>query len=286
MALAVVLLGVSPASAQDRYTDEQGRFIETSHTELGDTGCSVTITLRNNSEWIYPTSVYIDGTLSYGPTVDNRAVVNGARVLGGPIQDVSLTRTLTFTDGNARSIRYVVEAGTERDLYKNQATNVPRSVGESTTFTFPALTLRERVERGCVTTAVEPEPTSTEEAVSEVDCQAEARVLRTQRTTTSSLYDADTNTWSPGPPIVTFHDEHLEPLSEDELVLENCITSGAGGDSDDDNDTSQSEASRDLPDTGAPGSGPLILGVGLIGLGGAFLVMAQAMRRQVPMHRA
>lgn len=133
---AVVLAGggalavVSPAQAAGP------NFLETSNTvECG----KATITLRNVSPWIYPVSVIIDGphvdgftspTHSFGPTVDNRAIVNGVRVLNGPQQDVSATRTITFPeDSGTHTVSYRVAAGTENSLYRN------KPVGEWTDLT-------------------------------------------------------------------------------------------------------------------------------------------------------
>lgn len=89
-------------------------FLELGHVEL----CGqVTITLRNVSPWIYPTSVEIDGVHSYGPTVDNRT--NGA--LNGPVKDQSASRTISFAeDTGTHEVRYRVQAGTERDLYQGK----------------------------------------------------------------------------------------------------------------------------------------------------------------------
>lgn len=280
LALLVGSVGVmSPAAAQERYTDPQGRFLDTSHTELGATGCSVTITLRNNSGWIYPTSVEIDGVHSYGPTVDNRTDTdgNGTLDLNGPIQDRSVTRTLTYTDGVERTIRYRVQAGSENNLY------LGHDVGEWTTFTFPALTLRERVERGCIAQAVEPQANSTDEQETFIDCDSESRITRTERTTTTSVYDPDTNTWSPGPPVITYHDVVAEPATADELEAAACPATGAGGGTNTGGGTS-----GQLPDVGAPSpwaapAGLLMLVAGMLMVALGRLVPANA---SGPRHRA
>lgn len=87
---------------------------------------AVDITLRNVSPWVYPVTVEVDGVLSYGPTVDNRT--NGR--FDGPQKDVSKTRTISFAeDTGTHTVRYRVNAGSERDLY------VGLPVGEWTTVT-------------------------------------------------------------------------------------------------------------------------------------------------------
>lgn len=97
-----------------------------SHTEpvcAENGGVSLTITLRNVSPWIYPTSVEIDGVHSYGPTVDNRT--NGG--LNGPQKDQSATRTITFAeDSGSHTVRYRIQAGSENQLY------IGKPVGEWT----------------------------------------------------------------------------------------------------------------------------------------------------------
>jgi hypothetical protein len=105
-------------------TEEPEYYLETSHeTECG----AITITLRNVSPWIYPVSYSTDGSTpdangpNYGPVVDNR---------GDAPDDQTKSKTLTFTEdqgGGTVTVKYVVAAGTESDLY------VGKSVGEVTT---------------------------------------------------------------------------------------------------------------------------------------------------------
>lgn len=103
----------------------------------------ITLTLRNVSPWIYPLTVDVDGTQSYGPVVDNRT---GGK-LNGPAKDTTATRVITFPeDSGVHTVKYRVDAGTEDSLYKS----LP--VGEWTTLT---------VESNCqpdVTTTVTPPP--------------------------------------------------------------------------------------------------------------------------------
>lgn len=117
-------------------------YIETSYTVACGT---TTITLHNVSPWIYPVSVYVDGatTPSYGPTVDNRT--DGG--LSGPQKDATKSRTITFPeDSGAHTVSFVVNAGSENDLYMNLpvGTMTTYSVGsdcippETTTTTIPA----------------------------------------------------------------------------------------------------------------------------------------------------
>jgi hypothetical protein len=157
--------------------------IETSHT----VGCvegvpTVTITLRNVSPWIYPTSVEIDGVHSYGPTVDNRT--NGK--LDGPQKDQSKTRTITFAeDSGDHTVRYRVDAGSEKNLYKG----LP--VGEWTEIT---------VNTDCkVNIPDAPEVESDTKFEDTTDC--EARTVSTQefeRHTMEPVYNEETNTWTQG----------------------------------------------------------------------------------------
>lgn len=90
---------------------------------------SITITLHNVSPWIYPVSYSTDGTTptangpKYGPVVDNR---------GDAPDDQTGTKTLTFAEdfnGGEVTVKYVVAAGSEKDLY------VGLSVGEVKTVT-------------------------------------------------------------------------------------------------------------------------------------------------------
>ncbi len=116
-------------------------YIETSYTASCGT---TTITLHNVSPWIYPVSVWIDGVHSYGPTVDNRT--NPPR-LDGPQKDATKSRTITFLeDSGVHTVSFVVNAGSENDLYMNLpvGTMTTYSVGsdcippETTTTTIPA----------------------------------------------------------------------------------------------------------------------------------------------------
>lgn len=113
LGLIVTTLGLTTttASAVDH-------FLETSHTL--DCG-KVTITLRNVSPWVYPVTVFIDGVHSRGPHIDNRTDTDGDGDLdvGGPQKDVTQTRTIPFPeDSGTHTVRYVVDSGTESDLYR------------------------------------------------------------------------------------------------------------------------------------------------------------------------
>lgn len=157
--------------------------ITTSHT----VGCvdgvaTVTITLRNVSPWIYPTSVEIDGVHSYGPTVDNRT--DGG--LDGPQKDQSKTRTITFAeDSGDHTVRYRVQAGSENSLY------LGKSVGEWTEFT---------VDSDCkVNVPDAPDVETTTKSVDTTDC--EAHTVSTQefeRHTLEPVYNEESNTWTQG----------------------------------------------------------------------------------------
>jgi hypothetical protein len=91
-------------------------YLSTSHL----VACgAITITLRNVSPWVYPVSYSTDGTTpdalgpNYGPVVNNSGVAP---------DDQTGTKTLTFTEdqnGGTVTVKYVVAAGTESDLYKN-----------------------------------------------------------------------------------------------------------------------------------------------------------------------
>jgi LPXTG-motif cell wall-anchored protein len=129
LAGAAMIFGavVSPMRVQATIGGEDGvrNYIETSHTLACGT---TTITLHNVSPWIYPVSVYIDGATapSYGPTLDNRT--NGQ--LDGPQKDATKSRTITFPeDTGVHTVSFVVNAGSESDLYRN----LP--VGTMTTYT-------------------------------------------------------------------------------------------------------------------------------------------------------
>lgn len=103
-------------------------FLQTYHDA---TVCGqISITLRNVSAWIYPVSYSTDGTEpnangpKYGPVVDNRTDTNGDGKLdlNGPIKDVSGTKILVFEEdenGGTVTVKYVVAAGSEDELYKN-----------------------------------------------------------------------------------------------------------------------------------------------------------------------
>jgi hypothetical protein len=112
--------------------------ISTSHVQACGTA---TITLVNNSPWIYPVSFIVDGgEMQYGATVDNR---------GNTDLNPTGTNSKTFTfeeDSGTHTIAYRVQAGTESDLYNG----LP--VGEWTTLT---------IESDCVTPDPEITPSPT-----------------------------------------------------------------------------------------------------------------------------
>jgi hypothetical protein len=118
------LVDTDTFTVEECKEEEPEYYLETSHeTECG----AITITLRNVSPWIYPVSYSTDGSTpdangpNYGPVVDNR---------GDAPDDQTKSKTLTFTEdqgGGTVTVKYVVAAGTESDLY------VGKSVGEVTT---------------------------------------------------------------------------------------------------------------------------------------------------------
>lgn len=109
----------STTTADAPYGGECPFSIETN----SEVSCgTASISLHNHSTWIYPVSYRIDGgEWQYGPVVDNR---------GAAPNDQTATKVFTFDeDSGTHTIEYLVNAGTESDLYKG----LP--VGESTTLT-------------------------------------------------------------------------------------------------------------------------------------------------------
>lgn len=92
-------------------------YIETSHTS--DCG-TATVTLVNHSPWVYPVSFRVDGgEWTYGATVNN---------MGSAPNHQSNSKTFTFPeDSGTHTVEYVVNAGTESDLYRG------KPVGQITT---------------------------------------------------------------------------------------------------------------------------------------------------------
>lgn len=144
---SIACKGVTPLPPVEE-PEPVANFIETSHTVSCGT---MTITLRNVSPWIYPVSYSTDGSEpnasgpKYGPVVDNQT--NGG--VSGPQKDATGTRTLTFAEdenGGTVTVKYVVAAGTESDLYRG----LP--VGEVTTV---------EVDTDCIAPPPTFEPTCT-----------------------------------------------------------------------------------------------------------------------------
>lgn len=183
-------------------------YLQTSHTVACGTA---TLTLRNVSPWIYPVSYSTDGSTPnangplYGPVVDNR---------GAAPDDQTGTKVLTFSeDTGVRTVKYVVAAGTEDDLYRD------KPVGQVRTFTVDT-----DCEANVVETPLFPSPTPP-------TCDADGSLTVTppdealhSTTTVNGAPLTETTTYGPGSYVITHTADEGYEYGNDQTTASLTVT--------------------------------------------------------------
>ena len=252
--------GLALATAAPASATTDAPSISTSHSQ----SCGkVTITLRNQSPWIYPVSVEIDGVHSYGPTVDNRGE--------GP-DDQTETREITFPeDSGVHTVKYRVDAGTEADLYLGKAVGGWKELTVQTDCVqlycpdFQVITFSDEVPWGAVTPATEAECPSPTQAPHddqrliefEVDCDAGV-TARYEVWTTSYTFDRVAKVFVASEPVLK-DSWTVEREATAEEIAENCpdtqepealVVTGEWADGEIQCDDTEVEQTREVTTTG------------------------------------